>query len=165
MPDARVTIDGTIAGDPRFNTTQNGSTVVNLRVLAGRSRKNDQGGWDTLSTTAYDVSLWNEHSQLADAFQPAKGDKVIVSGTITGLESYDGKNGVSLSAKVSADGLRVFKKQQGQGGYQQSQQGGFGGSRQGQGQQQSGWGQNPNQGQQSGGYQQQGFGTTQEPPF
>lgn len=123
MADARITIDGTIASDPRFNSV-NGDPVANLRVLAGRSKKNDDGSWETLSTTAYDVSFWREHAQLADSLRPEKGSKVIVSGTVSGVESYQGQNGESLSVKVNGDGLRVFPKR-GQQGYQQ---GGFTGS-------------------------------------
>lgn len=115
MADARITIDGTIASDPRFNSV-NGDPVANLRVLAGRSRKNDDGSWETLSTTAYDVSFWREHAQLADSLRPEKGSKVIVSGTVSGVESYQGQNGESLSVKVNGDGLRVFPKRGQQGG-------------------------------------------------
>lgn len=145
MADARVTIEGRIAADPRFNSTPNGNSVVNLRVLAGRSKKLEDGSWETLSQTAYDVSLWNEHAALADAFQPAKGDSVTVTGTIAGVESYDGKNGVSLSVKVNGDGLRVFKKQS-----QPAQQSGqsWGPSQQSQPAQGS-WGSSPGWGEES----------------
>lgn len=155
MADARITIEGAIASDPRFNTTQGGA-VANLRVLAGRSRKDDQGNWETLSTTAYDVAFWNAHHNLAADQQPEKGSKVIVTGTVTGVESYDGKNGPSLSVKVTGDGLRVFPKRDQQGNPQQGQAQGNWGPQQGQqaqqggpsysqAQQQAGWGQSPNQ--------------------
>lgn len=142
MADARITIEGAVASEPRYGTTQNGTPVGNLRVLAGRSRKNDDGSWETLSTTAYDVSFWQSHAELMSSMQPEKGSKVIVTGTVTGLEAYDGKNGTSLSAKVSGDGLRVFPKRDQQGGYQTQQQGQPAYS---QNQQHQGWGQNPNQ--------------------
>lgn len=155
MADARAIIDGRLVTAARYNTTDNGNRVANLRIMAGRSKPNNQGGYDTITSTAYDVALWNEHADLANALDPQVGDSVIVHGTITGLESYDGKNGTSLSAKVTGDGLRVFPKrdQQGQqagGGYQQ--QGGYQQAPPQQGQQSyspaqqaGGWGQNPNQ--------------------
>lgn len=152
MADARITIEGAIASDPRFNSV-NGDPVANLRVLAGRSRKNDDGSWETLSTTAYDVSFWREHAQLSDSLRPEKGSKVIVSGTVSGVESYQGQNGESLSVKVNGDGLRVFPKRDQQGGYGQQggqqAQGTWGGGQQsqqgpppGQG---GSWGANPSQ--------------------
>ena len=144
MADARIIIDGRIVTDPRFNTSKNGDPVANLRVLAGRSRKDEQGNWQTLSETAYNVAFWREHAQLVDMLRPENGASVVVSGTVTGVEKFDGQNGESLSVQVSGDGLRVFpKRDQGQrGGYQQSQQGGFQQTPQGQQQapQQGSWG-------------------------
>lgn len=156
MADSQIRVDGRIATDPRYNQV-NGKDVANLRVLAGRSKKLDDGTWETLSQTAYDVAFWNEHAHLVGAIEPNKGDSVIVTGSVTGVESYAGQNGESLSIKVSGDGVRVFPKQQQSGG-------GFGGQQpsgnwgnQQQAQQSSGWGQNP------GG--QGGASNGSEPPF
>lgn len=160
MADARTTIDGVIASDPRFNTTNSGKRVANIRVLAGRSKPDGNGSWEQLSTTAYDVSYWAEHADLASALNPERGSKVTVTGTITGVEKYDGQNGESLSVKVNGDGLRVYPKrdqQQGGGNFggqqsqQNTQQGNFQQGGQQQAQQSSGWGQNP--------------GAADEPPF
>lgn len=113
MPDARIVVDGHLAADPQFNTTSSGRNVANLRVLAGRSRKLETGEWETLSTTAYACAFWNEHHDLAAALDPHKGDRVIVSGTIAQVDSFEGRNGLILSIVVNADGLRAFPKQQG----------------------------------------------------
>ena len=128
MPDARITIEGRVASDPRFGTTQSGKPVGNLRILAGRSRKDEQGNWQTLSTTAYEAAFWEAHHDLMAGLGAQKGDSVVVTGTISGVESYQGQNGESLTVKVNADGLRVFPKLQGQrppqqGGYDQQSQG------------------------------------------
>ncbi len=119
MPDARITIEGRMAADARPGQTQSGKQVMNLRVLAGRSRKEQDGSFTTLSTTAYNAAFWEEHAMLASALNPQKGDTVIITGTLAGLESYHGQNGESLSANVNATGLQVFKRQQAQGGYGQ----------------------------------------------
>lgn len=109
MADARIIIEGRIVTEPRYNSV-NGKSVANLKVLAGRSRKNDDGTWETLSETAYDVAFWNEHAELVNMFNPEKGCNVIVSGTVGGIEKFEGDKGERLSVKVSADGLRVFPK-------------------------------------------------------
>lgn len=142
MADARIIIEGRIVTDPRFNTSKNGDPVANLRVLAGRSRKDEQGNWQTLSETAYNVAFWREHAQLVDMLRPENGSSVVVSGTVTGVEKFDGQNGESLSVQVSGDGLRVFpKRDQGRGGgYQQAPQGGFQQQGQPQQAQQGSWG-------------------------
>lgn len=138
MPDARITIEGRVAGDVRYGNV-NGKDVANLRILAGRSKKNDNGEWENLSTTAYDCAFWVEHSHLVNALNPQRGDSVEVVGAITKLESYNGQNGESLSAKVTGAGIKVFPKQQQSGGFQQ---GGFTGQQQ-QAQQSPVWGSNP----------------------
>lgn len=118
MADARIIIEGRIVLDPRFNSV-NGKSVANLKVLAGRSRKNDDGTWETLSETAYDVAFWNEHAELVNMFNPEKGCNVIVSGTVGGIEKFEGDKGERLSVKVSGDGLRVFPKKNAGNNYNQ----------------------------------------------
>ena len=110
MADASIKIDGRIANDVRFNSV-NGKSVANIKVLAGRSKKNDDGTWENLSTTAYDVAFWNQHAELVNMFNPSKGDSVVVTGTVTGVDKFQGDKGELLSVKVSGDGLRVFPKQ------------------------------------------------------
>ena len=109
MADASIKIDGRIANDVRFNSV-NGKSVANIKVLAGRSKKNDDGTWENLSTTAYDVAFWNQHAELVNMFNPNKGDSVVVTGTVTGIDKFQGDKGELLSVKVSGDGLRVFPK-------------------------------------------------------
>ena len=115
MADASIKIDGRIAADPRFNSV-NGKSVANIKVLAGRSKKNDDGTWENLSTTAYDVAFWNQHAELVNMFNPNKGDSVVVTGTVTGIDKFSGDKGELLSVKVSGDGLRVFPKNNNGGG-------------------------------------------------
>ena len=115
MADAQIRIDGRIASDPRFNSV-NGKSVANIKVLAGRSKKNDDGTWENITTTAYDVAFWNQHAELVNMFNPNKGDSVVVTGTVTGIDKFQGDKGELLSVKVSGDGLRVFQKQNNNGG-------------------------------------------------
>lgn len=121
MADAQIRIDGRIANDVRFNSV-NGKSVANIKVLAGRSRKNDDGTWENLSTTAYDVAFWNQHAELVNMFNPNKGDSVVVTGTVTGIDKFAGEKGELLSVKVSGDGLRVFPKNNNNGGNNFGQQ-------------------------------------------
>ena len=109
MADAQIRIDGRIAADPRFNSV-NGKSVANIKVLAGRSKKNDDGTWENITTTAFDVAYWNQHAELVNMFNPNKGDSVVVTGTVTGIDKFQGDKGELLSVKVSGDGLRVFPK-------------------------------------------------------
>ena len=119
MPDASINIPGRALAAPRFNDV-NGKPVANLAVAAGRSRKNDQGGYDTLSDTFYDVAFWSSHHDLIAALGIGPGDTVNVTGNVTGTDVYEGK----AKVKVSGHGIQHFPKrgdQQG-GGFGQPQQ-------------------------------------------
>lgn len=119
MPDATINIPGRALAAPRFGDA-NGTPVANIRVAAGRSRKNDQGGFDTLSETFYDVAYWRNHHDLIAGLGIGPGDTVIVTGTVGGTDVYEGK----ASVKINGHGIQHFpKRDQGQGGYSAPQQG------------------------------------------
>ena len=137
MPDAVVTIEGGVPWDPRYSATQNGTSVGNLAVLAGRSRPLDGGGWEEITKTQYECTFWREHHDLLAALHPEKGSQVIVTGTIEGVDKFTTRDGNEfLSVKVNATGLKVKppkdqrRPQQGrapQGAPQGDQWGGGGG--------------------------------------
>ena len=123
MADATIIIDGGIVADPRWNNPGQ-NRVGNLTVRAGRSRKNDQGGYDQLSSTPFDVACWNEVHDLLAAQSPEKGSQVRITGTVTGVRTYQDQQGqTQASVEVRAEGVRVFPKRQPQGGGYGAQQG------------------------------------------
>ena len=120
MPDASIRIDGRqIAEQVRYGQA-NGVPVANLVVAAGRSKKNDQGGFDQLSNVVYDVAFWREHHDLIAGLGINQGDTVIITGNVTGTDVYEGK----AKVKVSGHGIQHFPKRDGQpgGGFGQPQQ-------------------------------------------
>ena len=171
MPDASIRIDGRqIAEQVRYGQA-NGVPVANLVVAAGRSKKNDQGGYDQLSNTVYDVAFWREHHDLIAGLGIGQGDTVIITGNVTGTDVYEGK----AKVKVSGHGIQHFPKRDGgQGGgfgqpqqtYQPSPQGEQWNNAQQYGSGTGGGGQWPTAAQPGSGYQpapqQQGF---DQPPF
>ena len=123
MADATIIIDGGIVAEPRRNNPGQ-NRVGNLTVRAGRSRKNDQGGYDQLSSTPFDVACWNEVHDLLAAQSPEKGSQVRITGTVTGVRTYQDQQGqTQASVEVRAEGVRVFPKRQQQGGGYGAQQG------------------------------------------
>ena len=171
MPDASIRIDGRqIAEQVRYGQA-NGVPVANLVVAAGRSKKNDQGGFDQLSNVVYDVAFWREHHDLIAGLGINQGDTVIITGNVTGTDVYEGK----AKVKVSGHGIQHFPKRDGgQGGgfgqpqqtYQPSPQGEQWNNAQQYGSGTGGGGQWPTAAQPGSGYQpapqQQGF---DQPPF
>ena len=120
MPDASIRIDGRQIADQVRYGQANGVPVANLVVAAGRSKKNDQGGFDQLSNVVYDVAFWREHHDLIAGLGIGQGDTVIITGNVTGTDVYEGK----AKVKVSGHGIQHFPKQGGQsgGGFGQPQQ-------------------------------------------
>lgn len=122
MADADIIISGGIVADPRW-ATPGQNRVGNLTVRAGRSRKNDQGGYDQLSSTPFDVACWNEVHDLLAAQMPEKGSQVRITGTVTGVRTYQDQQGqTQASVEVRAEGVKVFPKRQQSGGYGQQPQ-------------------------------------------
>ena len=120
MPDASIRIDGRQIADQVRYGQANGVPVANLVVAAGRSKKNDQGGYDQLSNVVYDVAFWREHHDLIAGLGIGQGDTVIITGNVTGTDVYEGK----AKVKVSGHGIQHFPKRDGQsgGGFGQPQQ-------------------------------------------
>ena len=171
MPDASIRIDGRQIADQVRYGQANGVPVANLVVAAGRSKKNDQGGYDQLSNVVYDVAFWREHHDLIAGLGIGQGDTVIITGNVTGTDVYEGK----AKVKVSGHGIQHFPKRDGgQGGgfgqpqqtYQPSPQGEQWNNAQQYGSGTGGGGQWPAAAQPGSGYQpapqQQGF---DQPPF
>ena len=171
MPDASIRIDGRQIADQVRYGQANGVPVANLVVAAGRSKKNDQGGYDQLSNVVYDVAFWREHHDLIAGLGINQGDTVIITGNVTGTDVYEGK----AKVKVSGHGIQHFPKRDGgQGGgfgqpqqtYQPSPQGEQWNNAQQYGSGTGGGGQWPAAAQPGSGYQpapqQQGF---DQPPF
>ena len=120
MPDASIRIDGRQIADQVRYGQANGVPVANLVVAAGRSKKNDQGGFDQLSNVVYDVAFWREHHDLIAGLGINQGDTVIITGNVTGTDVYEGK----AKVKVSGHGIQHFPKRDGGqgGGFGQPQQ-------------------------------------------
>ena len=120
MPDASIRIDGRQIADQVRYGQANGVPVANLVVAAGRSKKNDQGGYDQLSNVVYDVAFWREHHDLIAGLGIGQGDTVIITGNVTGTDVYEGK----AKVKVSGHGIQHFPKRDGGqgGGFGQPQQ-------------------------------------------
>lgn len=113
MADATIQINGGIVADPRWNETQTGHRVGNLTVRAGRSRKNDQGGYDQLSSTPFDCAAWDEVHDLLQAQNPEKGSQVTISGTVTDVRTYQDNQGqTQASVQVNILGIKVWPKRQ-----------------------------------------------------
>ena len=123
MADAQIIITGGIVAEPRQRTTQSGHRVTSLTVRAGRSRREQDGTWTTLSSTAYDVSCWGEVSDMVAAQTPERGGQVTIMGDVTGTRTYEDSHGETQTmVQVRALGVHVWPRRDRQQSGQQAQQ-------------------------------------------
>lgn len=157
---ADVIFTGNLGSDSELRFTPSGSAVLNFRAADSKSKRNDQGGWDTITEQWFNVSIWGSMAEyLAD--KALKGVRVKVYGEFY-QRAYEGKNGPGISLDVKASAVEIMTPKSsrpqgdspsasyGTGSYQnqaQQQSGGFGGFGQPQGgnfqqqpQTQGGWG-------------------------
>lgn len=101
---AEVKITGNLAADAEMRFTPSGVAVLKFRMGDSKSRKLDNGDWETVATTWYNVDLWDG----AELFAPmlTKGARVTVYGEFYQRE-YEGKNGRGVSNDVRANAITV----------------------------------------------------------
>lgn len=127
-----IIINGNATRDAVAGTSKDGRRYLFVTVAQNKSRKLEDGTWETLRSIFFDVAYWDVP---ADITIPKKGDRVKAAGQLyTEMEEYEGQQ--RMKVRVDAYGMRVFRnensgwpnQQQGQGQqYQQHQpQGGFG---------------------------------------
>lgn len=115
---ADITFTGNVGADAELRYTPNGAPVLNFRVCDSKSRKRDDGTWETISETWFNVSLFGAAAE-AQQHEVKKGARVRVAGDFYTRE-YEGRNGPGVSNDVLAVGVKVLPSRktdnQGQGG-------------------------------------------------
>ncbi|ALG28045.1 hypothetical protein AOZ07_02880 [Glutamicibacter halophytocola] len=107
---AEIIATGNLAADAELRTTPSGRSVLNFRIADSKSKKNDQGGWDTLAENWFNVAIWGELAEFY-AKQLTKGTRVKITGEFYQRE-YDKKDGSGkgVSLDVNAWGVHVIPK-------------------------------------------------------
>ena len=115
---AEIQFTGNVAADAEIRYTRDGAPVLNFRACDSKSRKRDDGSWETLAETWFNVSLFGPAAEALQ-HEVQKGTRVKVAGEFYTRE-YEGKNGPGISNDVRAVGVQVLPSRrndgQGQGG-------------------------------------------------
>lgn len=133
-----IIINGNATRDAVAGTSKDGRRYLFVTVAQNKSRKLEDGTWETLRSIFFDVAYWDVP---ADITIPKKGDRVKAAGQLyTEMEEYEGQQ--RMKVRLDAYGMRVFRNENSGWPDQQHQpQGGFGQGQQqpqqGQGKQQS----------------------------
>ena len=96
----QITIDGRLVADPELKFTGAGKAVLNMRVAASDSKKDDAGNWQTAEQIFINITLWEAEAE-SGAEHFTKGDRVLIAGRIyqREYEKGDGTKGYALEVK------------------------------------------------------------------
>lgn len=110
-----IQTSGALGRDAELKFTQSGKAVLNLNLADGKSRKNDQGGWDEVRPTIWhNVSIWGALAEMwANSGLLVKGAKVDVTGELTIREfEHQGEKRWASEVRAYQIGVREDRRQQ-----------------------------------------------------
>ena len=99
---APITITGRLAADPEIKFSANGVGVAKMRVVTSRRKRQDDGTWIDVDTTWWHVTAFKTTAEQA-VERLAKGDAVIIVGTIKGREWETPQGEKRTAMDVTAD--------------------------------------------------------------
>lgn len=104
---------GRLVDDPELRFTPQGSPVARFRIAESNSKKNPQGGWDTLDRLFLPVELWGAVAEEV-AGQLHKGDQVWVRGQLRTheWESRDGSRRSRVEVRAWQVAVVLSSRQQ-----------------------------------------------------
>ena len=105
MSNPDITIIGRLAADPEFKSFGSG-TVAKFRVITSDRRKSDDGKWEDVNTSGWNIAAWNS---LADSSKNVlqKGQEVIVVGSMKEDTWTDKEGNSRKSFEVNASNIAV----------------------------------------------------------
>jgi single-strand DNA-binding protein len=105
MSNPDITIIGRLAADPEFKSFGSG-TVAKFRVITSDRRKNEDGKWEDINTSGWNIAAWNNLAESTkDLLQ--KGQEVVVIGSIKEDTWTDKEGNARKSIEVNASNIAV----------------------------------------------------------
>lgn len=120
---ADIKFTGNVGKDAELKFLPSGRAVLNFSVADSKSKKLDNGEWETLAEQWLDCAIWGELAEFyADKIK--RGSRVTVYGDFMSrkYEAKDGSKGMSLDVNVK--GVDIMPSKNGGGQQQGSRQGG-----------------------------------------
>lgn len=104
-----IIVSGNLAADPELKFTKDGKAVATFTVMTSRSRKTENGDWESLDVTGWRCTAWERLAEhVAESL--VKGSPVVVMGRAAWREwaKEDGSKGGAM--QVTADTVAVDLK-------------------------------------------------------
>jgi single-strand DNA-binding protein len=105
MSNPNITIVGRIGVDPEYKNF-GGNNIVKFRVITSDRRKTDDGRWEDVNTSGWNIVGWNK---LAESSQNIleKGQEVIIIGSMK-EDSWTDKDGnARKTTEITASNIAV----------------------------------------------------------
>jgi single-strand DNA-binding protein len=114
---ADIKFTGNLGRDAELKYTKSGSPVMSFSVADSKSRKLDNGEWETLAEQWMNCTIWGSLAEFYDG-KLTKGSRVTVYGDFMSrkYEAKDGTPGVSLDVNVK--GVDIMPSKNGSGSSQ-----------------------------------------------
>jgi single-strand DNA-binding protein len=105
MGNPDITVIGRLAADPEFKNF-GGNSIAKFRVITSDRRKNEDGKWEDVNTSGWNVAAWNN---VADSCKGIleKGQEVVVFGTIKEDLWTDKEGNNRKSVEINASNVAV----------------------------------------------------------
>ncbi len=118
---ADIKFTGNLGRDAELKYTKSGSPVMSFSVADSKSRKLDNGEWETLAEQWLNCTIWGSLAEHYDGKLP-KGTRVTIYGEFYSrkYENKDGTPGVSLDVNVK--GVDIMPSRNSGGGNRSSQE-------------------------------------------
>ncbi|QKY78992.1 ssDNA-binding protein [Arthrobacter phage Jinkies] len=141
---ADIKFTGNLGRDAELKYTKNGSPVMRFSVADSKSRRLDNGEYETLAEQWLNCTIWGGLAEYYDG-KLTKGARVTIYGEFFAreYEAKDGSKGTSLDVNVK--GVDIFPSRNG-GGQQRQAQASSGGGWGGDAGNGGGWGNGPDAG-------------------
>ena len=105
MGNPDITVIGRLAADPEFKNF-GGNSIVKFRVITSDRRKNEDGKWEDVNTSGWNVAAWNN---VADSCKGIleKGQEVIIFGIIKEDLWTDKEGNNRKSVEINASNVAI----------------------------------------------------------
>ncbi|MDQ5860651.1 MAG: single-stranded DNA-binding protein [Actinomycetota bacterium] len=122
---ADIKFTGNVGKDAELRWTPAGRAVLNFSVADSKSKKLDNGEWETLAEQWLNCAIWGDLAEFY-ADKVKRGSRVTVYGDFMSrkYETKEGVPGVSLDVNVKGLDIMPSKNGGGQQGGNRGQQGG-----------------------------------------
>lgn len=104
----KVYLVGHLGSDPQPCLSKNGKTYAKLNLATQRSRKNENGNWDSL-TDWHTVTAWGKQGE-ACIEHLNKGSKLMVEGYLSHFEFTTENGETRKQTGITAHNIEFFQK-------------------------------------------------------